>query len=310
MNRFRIVLLGLALAFGALPAAAQTREKITVAFPTVDPTAEVLYAYDMGFFDKAGLDVTLQPLANGGAIAAGVVSGAIDIGVGNVIAIETAHKKGLPLTIIAPGAANINSLASNVLIVKKDSTLRTAHDLNGLVIATNPLRSIGDLMISAWIDKNGGDSTTVKYIEIPFPQAEGVVVQGTAAASLSVEPFITQAKSDTRVFSNPFAVLGDGYLITAYFAAGPWAQAHPAVVAKFASVIHDTAIWANANPAKSAEILAKYAHLDVAVVNQTIRARYATTLTPGQLQPTIDTAARYKFIEGGFPAQEIIYQAK
>ena len=174
MNRFRIVLLGLALAFGALPAAAQTREKITVAFPTVDPTAEVLYAYDMGFFDKVGLDVTLQPLANGGAIAAGVVSGAIDIGVGNVIAIETAHKKGLPLTIIAPGAANVNSLASNVLIVKKDSTLRTARDLNGLVIATNPLRSIGDLMISAWIDKNGGDSTTIKYIEIPFPQAEGV----------------------------------------------------------------------------------------------------------------------------------------
>jgi hypothetical protein len=31
-------------------------------------------------------------------------------------------------------------------------------------------------------------------------------------------------------------------------------------------------------------------------VKQTIRARYATTLTPAQLQPTIDTAAKYKFI--------------
>jgi NitT/TauT family transport system substrate-binding protein len=311
MKRFRLILMGLALVLAASsPAISQTKDKITVAFPTVDPTAEVLYAYDMGLFEKAGLDVTLQPLSNGGAIAAGVASGAIDIGIGNVMAIESAHKKGIPLTCIAPGAANLNSAPSNVLIVSKNSPLHTAKDLNGKIIATNPLRGIGEVLTSDWMDKNGGDSTTVHYIEVPFPDAEGIVVQGRADASLSVEPFITQAKGDTRVISNPFAVLGDGYLITAYFAAAPWAQAHADVVARFAAVIRDTANWANANQSKSAEILAKYAHLDPAVVKQTIRARYATTLTPAQLQPTIDAAAHYKVLDGTFPAQEIIFAAK
>jgi NitT/TauT family transport system substrate-binding protein len=310
MKRCLITFMACALALIAAPATSQTKDKLIVAFPTVDPTAEVLYAYDMGFFDKAGIDVTLQPLSNGGAIAAGVASGAIDIGVGNVIAIETAHKKGVPLAIVAPAAVNIDSAPSNVLIVAKNSPLQKASDLNGKVIATNPLRGIGDLLTSAWLDKNGGDSTTVKYIEIPFPQAEAVVTQGRADASLSVEPFITQSKADARVFSNPFAVLGDNYLITAYFAAGPWAQAHAALVARFAAVIRDTAEWANKNQTKSAEILAKYAHLDPDVVKQTVRARYATTLTPAQLQPTIDTAAHYKYIDGAFPAQENIFQAK
>jgi NitT/TauT family transport system substrate-binding protein len=310
MNRCRIVLMALAFALLAAPGAAQTKQKITIAFPTVDPTAEVLYAYDLGLFDKAGLDVTLQPLSNGGAIAAGVASGAIDFGVGNVIAIETAHTKGVPLIVVAPGAINLNSAPSNVLIVTKNSPLQKASDLNGKVVATNPLRGIGDLLTSAWIDKNGGDSTTIKYIEIPFPQAEGAVTQGRADASLSVEPFITQSKGDTRVFSNPFGVLGDNYLITAYFAAAPWAQANKAVVARFAAVIREAADWANKNPAKSAEILAKYAKLDPDVVKQTIRARYATTLTPAQLQPTIDTAAHYKYIDAAFPAQDIIFQAK
>jgi NitT/TauT family transport system substrate-binding protein len=312
MNRCRFVLVALIAALFVAPAGAQTptKQKITVAFPTVDPTAEVLYAYDLGLFDKAGLDVTLQPLANGGAIAAGVASGAIDFGVGNVIAIETAHTRGVPLVIVAPGAANLNSAPSNVLIVKKDSPLQKASDLNGKVIATNPLRGIGDLLTSAWLDKNGGDSTTVKYIEIPFPQAEGAVTQGRADASLSVEPFITQSKTDTRVFSNPFAVLGDNYLITGYFAAAPWAQANKAIVARFAAVIRDAGDWANKNPAKSAEILAKYAKLDPEVVRQTVRARYATTLTPAQLQPTIDTAAHYKYIDAAFPAQDIIFQPK
>lgn len=310
MKRFRIVIIALAIALMATPVTSQTKEKITVAFPTVDPTAEVLYAFDMGFFDRAGLDVTLQPLANGGAIAAGVASGAIDFGVGNVIAIESAHTKGVPLSIVAPGAVNLNSFPSNVLIVAKNSPLQKPSDLNGKVIATNPLRGIGDLMTSAWMDKNGGDSTTVKYIEVPFPQAEAVVTQGRADASLSVEPFITQSKTDTRVFANTFGVLGDNYLITAYFAAEPWAQAHAALVARFAAVIRETADWANKNQAKSAEILAKYAKLDPELVKQTIRARYATTLTPAQLQPTIDTAAKYKFIDAGFPAREIIFQAK
>jgi ABC-type nitrate/sulfonate/bicarbonate transport system substrate-binding protein len=227
-----------------------------------------------------------------------------------VIAIESAHTKGVPLTVVAPGAVNINSAPSNVLIVAKNSPLQKASDLNGKVIATNPLRGIGDLMTSAWMDRNGGDSSTVKYIEIPFPQAEAVVTQGRADASLSVEPFITQSKADTRVFANTFGVLGDGYLITAYFAAAPWAQAHPALVARFAAVIKAAGDWANKNPAKSAEILAKYSKLDLDVVKSTIRARYATTLTTAQLQPTIDIASKYKFIDTGFPAQDIVFQAR
>ena len=310
MNRYRIVLMALVFALIAGPGGAQTKDKITVAFPPVDPTAEVLYAYDLGLFDKQGLDVTLQPLGNGSAIAAGVASGSIDFGVGNLISIESAHTKGVPLTIVAPGAANLNSAPSNVLIVAKNSPLQKASDLNGKVIATNPLRGIGDLMTDAWIDKNGGDSSTVKYIEIPFPQTEAVVTQGRADASLSVEPFITQAKGDTRVFANTFGVLGDNYLITAFFAAAPWAQAHPAIVAKFAAAIREAGDWANKNPAKSAEILAKYGKLDLDLVKATVRARYALTLTPGQIQPTIDTAAKYKFIDNGFPAQELIFQAK
>src|ERR1700722_16968471 len=116
----------LALLLAASPVTSQTtRDKITVASPPVDPTAEVLYAVDRGLFDKAGIDVTLQPLGNGGAITAGVAGGSIDIGVGNVITIESAHKKGVPITIVAPGAYNLDSAPSNVIIVSKTSTLKS-----------------------------------------------------------------------------------------------------------------------------------------------------------------------------------------
>ena len=302
----------LALTAAATPGTlrAQAKSKINIAFPIVDPTAEVLFAYDMGFFDRAGLDVTLTPLSNGAAIAAGVVSGAIDIGIGNVLTIEAAFKKGIPLTIVAPAAINVDSAPSNVLMVAKTSPLKTARDLNGKVVSINPLRGIGELMASAWIDKNGGDSTTVHFIELPFQQSEAALAQGRADAATGVEPFITQSRTTTRVFANTYAVLGENYLITAFFAASAWAQAHPDVVSRFAAAIRETALWANKNTDKSAEILAKYSKLALDLVKQTVRAVYATTLTPAQLQPTIDGAVRYKLIDSSFRAQDIIYQPK
>ena len=81
-------------------------------------------------------------------------------------------------------------------------------------------------------------------------------------------------------------------------------------MSRFAAAIRETALWANKNTDKSAEILAKYSKLDLDLVKQTVRAVYATTLTPAQLQPTIDGAVRYKLIDSSFRAQDIIYQPK
>jgi NitT/TauT family transport system substrate-binding protein len=310
VKHYLAALLVFLLSLSASPVTPQTRNHITIAIPPVDPGAEALYAYDMGFFEKAGIDVTLQSLANGAVIAAGVASGAIDIGDSNVISIETAHSKGLPVTVVAPGADNIRSAPSNVLIVAKSSPFQKASDLNGKIIGTTPLRGIGDLLISAWMDKNGGNSESVKFIEIPFPQAAAAVVQGRTDATLSVEPFITEAKSDTRVMADPFAALGDGFLITAFYSSKTWAQAHPALLARFMAVIRQTADWANKNHDKSAEILAKYSKLDLEVIKQSVRAHYAASLTAASLQSTIDVAARYKYIDAAFPARDIIFQGR
>jgi NitT/TauT family transport system substrate-binding protein len=310
MNRTQALLLPLALGLAARPAGAQTRDTVRVAYPMLDPTAEVIYGLDTGFFDRAGFDITSVPLTNGAAIAAGIAGGAIDIGVGNVLTVEAAYKKGIPLTIVAPGAASENDAPSNVLLVLKTSPLRTAADLNGKVIGVSPLRAIGDVATAAWIDQNGGDSRTVKFIEVPFVQAEAVLAQGRADAAFCSEPFITQAKATTRIFANTFSALGEGFLVTAFFAAAPWAQANAPLVARFAATIRAIGDWANKHPDASADILAKYAHIDPAIVKASVRSRFATTLTPRQLQPTIDASARYNLLDAPFRAQDLIFQAK
>jgi hypothetical protein len=78
-------------------------------------------------------------------------------------------------------------------------------------------------------------------------------------------------------------------------------------VKRFAAVIHDTAVWANKNPQKSGEILAKYTKLEPSTIATMARVHYAEQLTPALMQPLIDVAAKYNGFQS-FPAQDLMFK--
>jgi hypothetical protein len=53
---------------------------------------------------------------------------------------------------------------------------------------------------------------------------------------------------------------------------------------------------------------AKQATLDLTAPHPIVRAPYAETLDPRELQPLIDIAARYGAIKATFPAAEMIWR--
>ena len=63
--------------------------------------------------------------------------------------------------------------------------------------------------------------------------------------------------------------------------------------------------WANAHPAETAPILAKYMKMDVAVVRAMTRVRQATSLETALMQPVLDVAYRYKQLEKPVEATDI-----
>ncbi len=72
-----------------MPGASQSMQALHLQTIPFDAGSQVFYAKDMGFFAKQGLDVTIDPVNNGPAIAAAVASGAVDIGFSNAVSIET-----------------------------------------------------------------------------------------------------------------------------------------------------------------------------------------------------------------------------
>ena len=292
-----------------LPSRAQTPATLRVAMIPIEPAAGVYYAQENGFFAKAGLNVEITQSASTPALASAVLSGTYDISYATVPTLATAHAKGLPFVMIAPGVSDSAKHFGGAIMVAENSTLKTGKDFNGKTLGTAGLNTIAEYLPRAWIDKTGGDSATVKFVEMPFPVTAAAIASGRVDGAYLAEPFVTIAEQKhlARILTTgDDAVTANEYLATGWFTTIQWAKAHPDLVARFQRAIGEAAAWADANPAKIVPILAKDLKADPALVAQARRPYYAERLLAAQVQPWIDITAKYaKFPP--FKADELIY---
>lgn len=301
--------IGTGLVSAAIPLRANALSTLKVATLPIDGTALPYYAKDLNYFQDAGIDLTIQNINNGAAIASAVLSNSVDIGSSEITALAAAYKRGLPVVIIAAGGVHVTGGLSTQLMVRKDSPLKTASDLSGKVIGVTGLANIAQYAPELWIDKNGGKSSTVKFLEVPLPELPAALQAGRVDAAWLTEPFIHNSAEYTRTFATCFDAVAPRWVLGAFFTTRAWAGANRDLLNGFRTSIAKAAVWANANQDKSAVVLAKYSNRDPAAVKATYRTVYATQLVAAEIQPVIDLAARYGAIPASFPAQEIIYTA-
>lgn len=289
----------------ARPARAQTATTVTVG--TLPSSAEIWYAIDNGFFAHHHLDVQYQMQNSGAAGSAAMIGGAIDISESDMVTIIKAHDHGIPFVSLAPGLLD-SVTAPTVAVVVRDPALRSGRDFNGKTFSTNSLQNLGTLLADAWIDNNGGDSKTVKWVELPFPALSPALQRGTIDAFIAPEPFITTAVRDgghaVVMDHNPLApVVLQGALI----ATRDWVANHRDAAHAFAAAILDANAWANKNRDAAAAILSKYSKVPVAAIEAAqFRGEYALRMDPATIQPLIDGSLKYGLIGKGFRAADII----
>ena len=291
------------LAPGHVPA--QTLPTVRVATTLNDSGAEVYYAQDMGFFEKAGLHVEIVNLNSAGLLGSSVASGALDIAETGLSVIATAHQKGLPFVIVAPAGQYSSKNPTTALVALKGSPFKSGADLNGKTIAVRDINSPAYVGARIWIDQNGGDSKSVKFVEVPDYDVAGALAQQRIDGAVISEPDLQNALSagTVRVVAFVYNAVANDFLLGAYFTTTAYAQAHPDIVRAFAAALAQTARWANANHPQSAAILSKYAksHVDPSMP----RVTYGERPTAALVQPVIDAAAKYGQLSAPFPAAEL-----
>jgi NitT/TauT family transport system substrate-binding protein len=310
MKRSHLLATAAALAAArAVPVRAQSLEPVRFGAVPVEEAALAFYAKEKGFFTKAGIDADLQILSNGGAVTQAILGGAIDVGVTNSGSMSSAHSRGVPLYLIACGATYSERSPISHLVVGKNSGIKTAKDLSGKTLAVSTLRDMIQGSVLAWIDRNGGDSKTVNFTELPPPQQAASIDAKRIDGSALVEPFYTRSKDMLTDLGSNYSAVNGGKPFQTLGIAGskPWVDAHLSTAKKVVEAIHSAAKWANdpKNHAECATILAQYTKVEPEIINGYPRIAFAETNNPSLVQPVVDMLARYTFLPSGFNAADL-----
>lgn len=285
------------------PAAAA--DAIRVIGLPIDSGLEAQYAQAGGLVDASGLSLTVQNLYAGAAVQAAVAGGSADIGLTNVSSLATARGKGLPLVLVASSGLYDAKAPTSVLMVALDSPLKTARDLNGKIVAVNGLKSISQIGPEVWIDKNGGDSTSVHFIDMPFAEMPQALATHRIDAALIAEPQATTAKKVARVFAAPYDAIAPRFLLTAWFSTASWVAANADLARKFAAMMYRAAAWSNQHHAETGDVLVSVTKLDPAIVRAMPRVLFADSPDPASLKPHLDAALKYGLIDKPIAAEDL-----
>jgi NitT/TauT family transport system substrate-binding protein len=301
----------LALGLGAGGSAADLEPLRIVVIPT-EVGAGAYYADDLGYFKDAGIDAQITSLANGNAATAAVISGAADIGFSNTFSLAIAHDKGLPVNILTGSDLHRSTNPSQgFLDVLKGSTIHTGKDLDGKTVAVPGLGTGTYFALRNWIDKNGGDSSTVKYVEVPIPAIADAILTGRVdAGSLDASnAYAARSKAALRQIGNTYDFIAPMFVAGAWFASPDWIAKHPDLARKFIAVFQRVSLWANAHPDDVVRLYAKHSAFTVDDLKLSPRAQLEPSTDTALIQTVIDVSLKYGAIKKSFAAADLLNPA-
>jgi len=293
------------------PAMGQSLPTIRVASSPNDDLGAMLFALQSGLFREADFNVTLQAANSGSAVAAGVVGGAFDIGKISAIPIINAYVRGVPLSIVFPNKLRVAGRPTDdALVVASGSPIRTAKELNGKTVAVAALKDTTWITACAWIDANGGDSSSVQFVEMPLSAVASALEADRIQAGCALQPY-TQAgvrSGKTRILGDLDSAIAAHFLQSAWCTTPTWAAANRHAVAAFANTMAASARYCNAHPDKVSPLVADFTHLDAATITE-MRTTFAVRSDPSELVPWVDVCVRYKLIPQKFDVRELFVRS-
>jgi NitT/TauT family transport system substrate-binding protein len=286
---------------------AQTKAKL--GYMKIVDNAAMFVAMDKGFFKTEGLQLETVPLAGGAPIINGVTSGDLQFGWSNVISLYQARVEGFDFKLVAGGATNVKTKnESHAIQVAKNSPIKTAKDLEGKTVAANTLNNIVHLMAMAWIDKNGGSSSKVKFVELPFPQMEAALSAGKVDAISVHEPFATAAieKGNARLLAQPWGDVLPKFLIASWFASEKWIAKNRGTAQAFVRAIDRGIDAIQADPQGSRAAMVKWAGLSPELAGKIGLPVFEKGISEKDIQTTIDLTRKYKLISKDIKASNVV----
>ena len=228
-----------------------------------------------------------------------------------MISMLVAHAHNIPVVIVAPGglydASDANERRSSSSLIRRSVPAPISTARSSACSAINDLYMIGT---RAWADAHGGDSSTIKFLELPISPLAAALDTGRIDAGATIDPDLQQALNTgkVRILLDPNGAIAPRFMYTGWMATTDYVRTNAATVVKFRDALIESAKYVQRTPfPQTVDVMSKFTDVPAAVVfNSMPRVLGALSVDPKLLQPLIDTCAKYKAIPASFDARELI----
>jgi NitT/TauT family transport system substrate-binding protein len=283
----------------------ETTELTVGVLPLADYAA-VYWAKDEGFFEDAGLDVTLQPISGGPVGIQTTVAGEIDCSFANTIATVVAQTSGVPVTMAVLSSALGDE--SNLIVVREDSPIRSIEDLDGATIGVNTTNNIGDVAFYNLLDGKGID-IDVQFVEVPFGEMIDGVKGGSIDATHVPEPFRSAAlAAGLRPVADLTEKPNEDLPAAAFVCGDQFVQKNPNTTRAFAEALYAAGADMVDREADVRSWLPGVAGVPEAVAQNMKLPTYFSEPEPDQVQRLVDLLDGQGLLHGDYDMDDYFYQ--
>ena len=237
-----------------------------------------------------------------------VAGNAAQVAFTNLTQVITAHVHAAPFKIVAPAQWYNSDAADTLLLVKKDSPIRSGRDMDGKTLAVSNLGGIAWIADLNWVDRTGGDSRTVHILELPNAVVQDALLAGRIDAATFISPFMEKAleTGQIRVLAKSRDSIAKRFQESAYVSTADYIAANQDTMKRFSRAMHEAIVYTNTHLGETVTLVASFSGVDAAVIAQSVRPTDPEYVDAKNIQPLIDVSFRLKAIDRTFSADELI----
>jgi NitT/TauT family transport system substrate-binding protein len=276
-------------ASGTTGTTSQEMTSIKVGVVPVVDVAPLYLGIDKGFFEDEGLEVEPVVAQGGAAIIPAVVAGDQELGFSNVVSLMLGQTQDLPVKIISQGIQATDDPENDTaaIAVKGSSDIQEPADLEGKTIAINTLNNISQLTVTAALDSEGVDTSTLHFVEVPLPDMVGQLEAGQIDAAGLVEPFVTTGKNaGQRMIIYDRVATEPKMTVATYFTSDSYLESNPDVVASFVKAMDKSLEYATEHPDEARQAIANYTQIPPDVLADVVLPLWQEDLNVDSIENT------------------------
>ncbi|MBW9120020.1 ABC transporter substrate-binding protein [Microbacterium trichothecenolyticum] len=223
--------------------------KVRVAALPIAETGALWAAIDEGIFEEHGLEIEVVPSQGGANAIPALLSGDIQFAIGQPFGPIRADQQDLGVVIVGNYA---NSLADetdvNAVVALGDSGITRPADLAGKKVSVNTIGAAGDLTIRKAVQDDGGDPSTIEFVEVAFPDVPAQLEAGTMDAAWAPDPFRAMIVGDGGVsVVQPYQATIPGLSVLTNITTQAILDEDPELVTAYSEAMAEALDWAADN---------------------------------------------------------------